>query len=231
MSQMEPERGGQRPRAVIWDYNGILVDDVGVCVEAVNVLLQRRGLPLATVHRHRCLFGHPVAEYYTQLGLDLGREALADVSAEYHTCLDAMGDLPERRGIRRLLDHVRQQAVPQFVLSAGEEGWVRAGLERLGLHAYFEAIYGLPHGLADSKVSRGRQLLTDFGIDAASAMFIGDTDHDVEVALALGCRAVAVACGHQHEERLGRTGVEVLSSMDELAVGLERAFTPPGPAS
>jgi len=225
MSQMGPEGGGERPpRAVIWDYNGILVDDVAVCVEAVNVLLHKRGLPDLTIDRHRWLFGHPVAEYYTQLGLDLGREALADVSVEYHACLDAMGDLPEMPGIRKLLDLVRQQGVPQFVLSAGEEGWVRGGMKRLGLLEYFDAVYGLPHGLADSKVSRGHQLLSDFNIEADSAFFIGDTDHDVEVALALGCRAIAVACGHQHEERLARTGLVVLSSLDDLAAGLERAL-------
>jgi len=218
---------------VIWDYNGILVDDVAVCVEAVNVLLHKRGLPDLTMDRHRWLFGHPVAEYYTQLGLDLGREALADVSVEYHACLDAMGDLPEMPGIRKLLDLVRQEGVPQFVLSAGEEGWVRDGLKRLGLLEYFDAVYGLPHGLADSKVARGHQLFADHGIEAGRSLYIGDTDHDMQVALTLGCRAIAVACGHQHEERLTQTGMEVLSSLEELAVQLECSLEVqvPGPAA
>lgn len=220
-----PDKRWGLPRAIVWDYNGILVDDVAVCVEAVNVLLRKRGLPVTTIDRHRWLFGHPVAHYYTQLGVDLDREALADISVEYHACLGALRDPDEMSGARELLELVRQQRVPQFVLSAGEQGWVRAGIERLRLHSYFEAVYGLPHGLADSKVSRGRQLLADFQIEAGSAIFIGDTDHDVTVASALGCRAIAVACGHQHERRLRQTGIAVVSSMAALAARLEDALS------
>lgn len=33
---------------IIWDWNGTLLDDVDLCVEAINMLLARESLPLLT---------------------------------------------------------------------------------------------------------------------------------------------------------------------------------------
>ena len=41
---------------VLWDFNGTLLDDVGIGMEAINALLAPRGLPTlktrAEYHRH-----------------------------------------------------------------------------------------------------------------------------------------------------------------------------------
>jgi len=54
-------------------------------------------------------------------------------------------------------------------------------------------------------------------------VLVGDTDHDVEVAQALGVKCLLVASGHQSPERLSRTGAAVLPSLsallDRLGVG------------
>ncbi|MCK5586868.1 HAD family hydrolase, partial [Candidatus Bipolaricaulota bacterium] len=64
--------------------------------------------------------------------------------------------------------------------------------------------------------SRGHDLLRDFGIDPSTALLIGDTDHDAEVAEKLGTAAALVACGHQSEERLRAAGPHVFSTVRAL---------------
>ena len=49
-----------KPRHVIWDWNGTLVDDAWLCVEIVNELLARRGLALTTPCRYSEVFGFPL---------------------------------------------------------------------------------------------------------------------------------------------------------------------------
>ena len=50
----------------------------------------------------------------------------------------------------------------------------------------------------------------------ADMVFIGDTTHDFDVAADIGCRAMLIADGHQSEDRLRKTGAEVLSSLEGL---------------
>ena len=47
---------------------------------------------------------------------------------------------------------------------------------------------------------------------------IGDTTHDYEVAKHLGFKCILISDGHQSEERLRNTGVNILSELKELKV-------------
>jgi len=90
-----------------------------------------------------------------------------------------------------------------------KESLLHAAIEHFGIADFFEAAYGLAHLEADSKISRGRELLTDHRIRPETTLLIGDTNHDAEVADALGISVVLVAQGHQDIERLRETGRSV----------------------
>ena len=60
-----------KPAYVIWDWNGTLLDDAQTCVDTMNAMLSRRGLPLLTMARYREIFTFPVENYYRAAGFDL----------------------------------------------------------------------------------------------------------------------------------------------------------------
>ncbi|HEY0713505.1 MAG TPA: HAD hydrolase-like protein [Polyangia bacterium] len=45
---------------------------------------------------------------------------------------------------------------------------------------------------------------------------VGDTLHDLDLARALGCRALLYAGGHQHRDRLAAAGGEIGSVIDNF---------------
>jgi phosphoglycolate phosphatase len=94
-------------------------------------------------------------------------------------------------------------------------------LERLGIRAYFEGVYGLPDILARSKVDRGRELIESHRLSAEHSLYIGDTDHDLEVAESLGFVPIAVGGGHQAIERFDSNRALVV---DDL-IALRRLLT------
>lgn len=50
---------------IVWDWNGTLLRDVGICIETANEMLAERGLaPLQCVEDYRRVFTFPVIEYY-----------------------------------------------------------------------------------------------------------------------------------------------------------------------
>jgi phosphoglycolate phosphatase len=211
----------RRLDTVIWDFNGTLIDDVDPVVRSVNTQLEARGLPQLTLERYRQVFGFPVADYYRRIGLDSGAESIDSLSDEFHTVyVPMLMDCPLHDGTLEALEMFRSAGARQFVLSAMEEAALRAVVEHLGIAGFFEAVYGLGHLNADSKISRGHELLRDQDIDPRGAVMIGDTDHDAEVAEALGLGVVLVAGGHQSESRLRATGYHVLSSARAIDVDL-----------
>jgi len=211
--------------AVIWDFNGTLIDDAEHIVRSVNVLLARRDLPLLNVASFRDVFGFPIVDYYRKIGFDLSAESMSDLSAEFHEVyVPGLSACPLHEGVVEALAAFRKAGVRQFILSALEEALLRSAIDRLGITDFFEALYGLDHLEGDSKLARARSLLDDFDIPPDTAILIGDTDHDAEVAEALGVSAALVATGHQSAHRLRAAGDAVYGSVREIASDFTSAF-------
>jgi phosphoglycolate phosphatase len=202
---------------VIWDFNGTLINDIDPVVTSVNTQLTQRGLPAVTAEHYREVFGFPVEDYYRRLGLTFETETIADLAegffAEYTPKLKGCS---LHEGILEALDHLAILGMRQFVLSAMEQGMLREMICHAGIDGFFEGVYGLANQEGASKITRGEELLRDFDIDPATALLIGDTDHDAEVGDALGVKTVLVATGHQAEHRLRATQARVLPNAHAL---------------
>ena len=203
---------------VVWDFNGTLIDDLDLVVRSVNRQLEKRNLPSLTADAYRDVFGFPVQDYYRRIGVTFESETMADLSAAFFAeYAPALKDCPLHDGALDTLRQVKARGLRQFVLSAMEEGMLRSMIDHFGIPRFFTGAYGLAHQKGDSKVSRGRELQQDFGIDPRTALLIGDTAHDAEVAQALGMSVLLVSTGHQSTERLRETGYPVYESYRELS--------------
>ncbi|MFC2077201.1 HAD family hydrolase [Candidatus Bipolaricaulota bacterium] len=212
---MKPSR---ELEAVVWDFNGTLIDDLDLVVRAVNVQLEKRGLPRLTPHEYREVFGFPVEDYYRRIGLDFRTESMAELAAGFFKeYAPGLPECPLHEGVIEAIAAFAKRSIRQFVLSAMEEEMLHNTLEVLGIRDHFVAAYGLAHQEGDSKISRGRQLLADHSICPEETLMIGDTDHDAEVAAELGMSAVLVSTGHQSAPRLQATGQPVYGSLRALA--------------
>ena len=202
---------------VIWDFNGTILDDLDLVVRSVNVQLARRELPQLTVERYRAVFGFPVADYYRRIGLNPDVETMSELSAEFFAMYaPGLASCPVHDGVHDALTAFQDAGFRQFVLSAMEQGLLTTTLDHLGISGFFEAVYGLSHLEGDSKLSRGRELLVEQGIRSETALLIGDTDHDAEVAQSLGVSVAIVSRGHQSEERIRAIGCPMYGSFPDL---------------
>ncbi len=206
-----------RLKTVIWDFNGTLIDDVEMVVRTVNEQLAKRGRSELTVARYRDVFGFPVESYYRRIGLDPGSGAIAELSEEFREVyVPNLARCRLRGGVEAVLGACGDAGLRQFVLSAMEETALRAAIDELRIGPYFEAVYGLAHWAGDSKAQRAHQLVVEFGIDTDTALWIGDTEHDAEVAEAESIAPVLVGGGHQSTARLRATGHPVFDDIHAL---------------
>lgn len=208
---------GREFESVIWDFNGTLIDDLDLVVRTVNTQLAKRSLPPLTTEDYQGVFGFPVEDYYRRIGVTFENESMADLSSDFFAdYAPALKDCSLHEGALHTLEQMKERGLWQFVLSAMEEGMLRDMIRHLGIQDFFAGVYGLAHQEADSKVSRGQDLLRDFDIDPSTALLIGDTSHDAEVAESLGISAVLVSCGHQSKARLRSAGCPVFSTLRAL---------------
>lgn len=203
---------------VLWDWNGTLLDDLALCVDALNQMLSSHGYSQQyDTDSYREIFGFPIKDYYVRAGFDFQRHSFAQLAEDYmaHYVPASMG-CGAAEGAVETLSAIQAQGIPQVILSASALGTLQKQVEQCGLSGYFQTLLGLTDIYAASKVEIGKRFMAESGIDPASALMVGDTLHDFQVAQALGCRCVLVSCGHHSRERLATTGVPVVDTLPEI---------------
>lgn len=206
---------------VVWDWNGTLLDDAPVCLDVMNSLLQRRGLPQITQAQYRETFCFPVIEWYKTLGFRLDLEDFQETAEEFVKAYgEAVACCTLHSGVRELLAAFRDTGIRQVVVSATRQDHLVRQVAPFQLFPYFTELLGIKNNLAESKTALARAFLEKADIAPESVLFIGDTIHDYETAVACGSACVLVAHGHQHADRLRKTGAPVAESLEQLSAGV-----------
>jgi len=199
---------------VIWDWNGTLFDDVAWCVKTVNQLLAKRGIKaFENAAEYRDVFCFPVIAYYRNVGFDFEKEPFEAIAKEfirfYHS--DKTGNCQLCSNADVVLEAIRKRRIEQVLLSASEIGNLLSQINEFDIPHYFDEILGLSDIYAKSKVEIGIDYMNRKRVE--SAVLIGDTVHDHEVAKALGADCLLIASGHQSKAKLLAYDVPVLDDI------------------
>ena len=205
---------------IIWDWNGTLLDDTQACVNSINVLLAKRGVPTIDVPRYRTIFGFPVIDFYRRLNFPLASENWDLVAREFHDVFLADTTFKLQSSTVETLKRIQSLDIGQSILSASEQSILDHMLAGYGIRSFFTHVCGVNNLYGDSKIEIGHQLLTRVTMPKESIVIVGDTLHDVEVAHALGVSCVLIAQGHQSRERLAKAGVPVFDDLDSFGRSL-----------
>jgi phosphoglycolate phosphatase len=205
-------------RTIIWDWNGTLLDDVDCCVATLNTLRARRAMSPLDREEYRRRFGFPVRAFYEAIGFDFDAEDFAQLSrdfiAEYRR---REAEMRLAIGARDLMTSLAAQETRHLVVSAMEARLLGDMLLAHELHPLLAGYHGRDDHSAGSKVEHGTSAVRRLGLDPGGLVVIGDTLHDLDLARAIGCRAVLYAGGHQSRARLAAGGVPVMESFAQLA--------------
>jgi len=213
---------------VIWDWNGTLFNDAWLCMDAMNTLLEERGLPLLTLERYQRAFDFPVIRYYERLGFDFSKESfeqLGTLFIERYERRRLECDLHE--GALESLQILKGHQVRQSVLSAYKIDTLESLLQHFRIRDYFGDVVGHTDHYAHGKLEQGVAWMRASGCDPARTLMIGDTAHDDEVAKAMGVHCVLLAGGNQDPERLVACGSPFFDSLRAFMAQWPRVSSDP----
>ncbi len=209
-----------KKQIIIWDWNGTLLNDLHLCVDIANEIALPHGGAKMSVSRYKEVFGFPVTDYYTRIGVDFRRESLDALAKRFTgSYYGRVRNCKLHDRTRETLEFFASNGVRQYILTAAHRHEVVDLLSHFSIAKHFTAVAGLDNHRAESKVEAGRQLFAENNIPGATAVLIGDTVHDHEVAKALGIDCILIANGHQSKERLIQKvtpGTAVINSLTEL---------------
>ncbi len=204
-------------RNIIWDWNGTLLNDMDICIECMNTLLENRLLPRLSHTYYREVFTFPVKEYFLKIGFDFSKESFEIPAGEfvdlYNIKYREAGLFDEVHSVLSLL---RNKGYKQYILSAQEKTLLGRLIGHYGLEEYFEAVTGIGDNYAHSKVDAGKQMMEDHKLEPKESIMIGDTLHDYEVATSMGIPCLLLSHGHQSTLRLRSTGAPVMDNYEEI---------------
>lgn len=214
---------------VIWDWNGTLLDDVDGCVATLNELRARRDMAPLSRERYRDSFGFPVRAFYESIGFDFEAEDFRALSRDFIAAYRRRAtEVQVPAGARAALARLSARGVAHLVVSAMEAGLLGEMLVEHRLTPPIGGFFGTDDHTAGSKVAIGAAAIQRLGLDPRTVLVVGDTLHDLELARAIGCRAVLYGGGHQHHRRLAASGAPVIDDFAELDQHLAGPLRGPG---
>ena len=212
---------------VLWDWNGTLLDDTQAAVDALNLMLGRRGLKPIDIGFYRDRFAFPVRPFYAAIGVRLECEDWDALAREYHATYAAQpkGLNPEALAA---LEAVKAAGVGQSIISALRQDLLERATADLGVSPFMDFIYGTDNLDGASKLDRASELvgriLTGAGERRlADVVLIGDALHDKEVADRLGVRCVLCGQGSHAARRLAEVAPTGETLMDAVRLALAGA--------
>jgi len=203
---------------VIWDWNGTLLDDTATCYQIANEMRVERGMPpMPGIDYYRSVFGFPVIEYYRRMGYTFEAEPFESISYEFHVMYaERLSSCPLQPCATDILKTVRERGARQVLLSATGQKLLNDQVGFFSLAGYFDRVIGNSDNFAHGKAEYAKEFLLDSGVLPKRALFVGDTDHDFEIADTLGCNCALLVPGHQTREHLSALGARLIDSLCEV---------------
>jgi phosphoglycolate phosphatase len=193
-------------KALLLDLDGTLVDTPQAIVDVAQGTLAALGLPPADPQAIKDTIGLPLPIALAQL-IGTGPAGAAEAVEIYRVLWRAhvTPRIPKLLypGVREGLDELKRAEIRLGVVTGKAQDGADSTVAAAGLRQVFDVVLGYT-SVANPKPAPDIALLAleKLGLDAASAVIVGDSTHDLEMAERAGMRSIAVTYGAQPESVL-----------------------------
>jgi len=188
---------------IVFDWDGTLMDSTSTIVRCIQAAARDLGLPIPD---------KSAASYVIGLGLqDAMQAAIPDVDPKYypriveryrHHYLGQDQDLTLFDGVREMLDDLAQQGYFLAVATGKSRVGLNRALNTTKLLTRFDATRCADETFSKPHPAMLQELTRELGQEMQRTLMIGDTTHDLQMAINAGAGGVAVEFGAHPVDQL-----------------------------
>ena len=210
-----------RPRQfdlIAFDWDGTLFDSTAIITRCIQAAVRDVGGTVPSDQAASYVIGMGLMQALAHAAPDVPREKYAQLGERYrHHYLARQHDISLFEGVLPLLSELKSR-----------HHWltVATGKSRSGLNEALRAVelQGLFDGSRTADETAGKpspvmlhELMREFDVAPERTLMIGDTTHDLQMALNAGCASVGVSYGAHESEAFGALApLHVAHSVREL---------------
>lgn len=201
--------------AVIFDLDGTLLDTLGDLTDAVNLALEKYGLPIRTMEEVRSFVGNGLRNLMLQ-AVEEGEafenfEELFSFFKEYYRTHCNVKTAPYD-GVLELMKELKERNIKMAIVSNKIDAGVKELNEKF-FKEYTQVAIGERDGVgrkpSPDSVNEAIRLL---GVAKEHAIYVGDSDVDIKTAKNAQMRCISVTWGFRDERFLMESGAGVMIS-------------------
>ena len=206
-----------KPTCIFFDLDGTLTDSGPGILASVAYALRKLGVEPPEPEKLRPFIGPPLlwsfAHFY---GFDeeKSREGVR-LYREYFTA-GGMFENSVYPGIPEALERLRDAGFRLAVATSKPEQFSRQIIAHFGLDGYFEAICGA--SMDETRTEKAdviRYAMDTLGVAPEESLMVGDREHDVLGAKAVGVPCLGALWGYGSREELTNAGADALAETPE----------------
>ncbi len=210
-----------RPRRfdlIAFDWDGTLYDSTAVIARCIQLAVADVGGTVPTDGAARYVIGMGLMQALAHAAPDVPPERYPQLGERYrHHYMAHQNDLSLFDGVLPLLQGLRERH-HWLAVATGKS---RRGLDEV-LHSV--ELKGMFDGSRTADETAGKphplmlhELMREFGVEPGRTLMIGDTTHDLQMAVNAGCASVAVSYGAHEPDGFAALGpLAVAHSVAEL---------------
>ncbi len=200
-------------KAVVFDMDGTLLDTLEDLADAMNRVLEARGLPVHPVDAYRFFVGSGAKNLVLRTlpadRPDLAAECLQDFLREYEANWTVKTRLYD--GVAELLDALTARGIPMAVLTNKPQEFAELCMKAFLPAWDFALTLGQMPGVPVKPDPAGpRQVIRHLGVAPEEILYLGDTAVDMRTAVGAGMFPVGVTWGFRPEDELRASGAAVI---------------------
>jgi phosphoglycolate phosphatase len=207
---------------IAFDWDGTLFDSTAIITRCIQLAVGDVGGAIPSDRDASYVIGLGLMEALAHAAPDVPKSKYAELGARYkHHYMQHQNDISLFVGVLPMLDALKQR---QHLLT------VATGKSRRGLDEALQAVElrGVFDGSRTADETAGKphpmmlqELMAEFGVPPDRVLMIGDTTHDLQMAVNAGCASVGVSYGaHEPEAFTSLQPRHVAHSVAELQLWL-----------
>jgi len=207
-----------------FDWDGTLFDSTAIIARSLQQAVVEVGGALPTLAQAAYVIGMPWRAALSKAAPDVPPGRYHDLAARYHAHYVAhQNDLSLFPGVTAMLQDLRARG-HRLVVATGksrrgldEVFALNSGVPELPLGALFDGSRTADETAGKPDPQMLRELMDEFGVTPARTLMIGDTTHDLQMALNAGCAGAGVSYGaHAGDTLEACAPLLIARSVDEL---------------